>query len=164
MDKQKSRELLDWTMFRKFLVEAIERHFKELLPFLSMLDDEMLHSEPVTDGRPLGEIVFHMLRSIEYYIRGITEGTWQPAPFFFDSFTTSDSLLTQWHEIYVRAKTRLSLILLSDLTRVISTHSRPATVAELLLEMLEHSIHHRAQLTVYLRLLGYEPPAIEYIV
>ncbi|MHA1637067.1 MAG: DinB family protein [Candidatus Thorarchaeota archaeon] len=30
--------------------------------------------------------------------------------------------------------------------------------------MLEHSIHHRGQLTVYLRLLGVEPENIEYII
>jgi len=151
-------------MMRKFLVEAIERHLDETLPFISQLTDELLYSEPISDGRALGEIIFHMLRSIEYYIRGITEGVWEPASYVFDSFTTSESLLTQWQEVYTRAKTRLGLIMLSDLSRVIGSFNRHATVAELLLEMLEHSIHHRGQLTVYLRLLDAEPAKIEYIV
>ena len=151
-------------MFRKFLVEAIERHFVETFPFISILDDSLLHSSPLDDGRALGEIVYHMLRSIEFYTRGITEGVWEPAPYIFDSFSTCDTLISDWRKVYTKAKTRLSLVLLSDLTRTISTHNRPATVAELLLEMLEHSIHHRAQLSVYLRLLGIKPPIIEYIV
>jgi uncharacterized damage-inducible protein DinB len=151
-------------MFRKFLVEAIHRHLDETLPFILQMNDDLLFSEPLSNGRPLGEIVFHMLRSIEYYVRGITEGVWEPAPYIFDSFTTSESLQKQWQEMYTRAKTRLSLILLSDLSRIITTHSRHATIAELLQEMLEHSIHHRGQLTVYLRLLDVEPTKIEYIV
>lgn len=164
MSKQKRIELPTRCMFRKFLVEAIHRHLDETLPFISQMDDKLLFSEPLPNGRPLGEIVFHMLRSIEYYVRGITEGVWEPAPYVFDSFTTSESLLTQWQEMYTRAKTRLALILLSDLSRVITSHNRHATVAELLLEMLEHSTHHRGQLTVYLRLLGVEPAKIEYII
>ncbi|MHA2026529.1 MAG: DinB family protein [Candidatus Thorarchaeota archaeon] len=30
--------------------------------------------------------------------------------------------------------------------------------------MLEHSIHHRGQLTVYFRLLGVKPEVITYII
>jgi uncharacterized damage-inducible protein DinB len=129
-----------------------------------MLDDELLHSKPLDDGRPLGEIVYHMIRSIEFYLRGITEGVWEPAPYAFDSFSTADILHTQWQEVFTRAKTRTSLISLSDLTRVIKDFNRHATVGEILLEMLEHSIHHRGQITVYLRLLGAEPAKIEYII
>ncbi len=164
MNKQKSVDASRQCMFRKFLVEAIHRHLDETVPFISQMDDELLFSKPLPNGRLLGEIIFHMLRSIEYYVRGIAEGVWEPAPYIFDSFTTSESLQKQWQEMYIRAKTRLSLVSLDDLSRIITSHSRPATVAEILQEMLEHSVHHRGQLTVYLRLLDVEPAKIEYIV
>ncbi|MHA2426166.1 MAG: DinB family protein [Candidatus Thorarchaeota archaeon] len=151
-------------MLYKFLVKATERHLEETRPFITLLDDQLLHSKPLDDGRPLGEIVYHMLRSFEYYLRGITEGVWEPAPFAFDEFTTVDMLQTLWKEVYTRATTRLSLISLSDLSRVIGDFNRRATVGEILLEMLEHSIHHRGQLTVYQRLLDVEPAKIEYII
>ena len=151
-------------MLRKFLVDAIGRHLDETYPLLSQLDDTHLYSEPISDGRTLGEVVFHMLRSLEYYLRGITEGMWEPAPYVFDEFVTSESLEHLMQEIFTKTRARLSLISLSDLSRVIRDFNHPATVAELLLEMLEHSIHHRGQLTVYLRLLGVEPEKIEYII
>lgn len=151
-------------MLRKFLVDAIERHLDETLPLFSQLDDNHLHSEPISAGRILGELVFHMLRSLEYYMRGIIEGIWESAPYTFDEFVTSESLEQIVQEVFTKARTRLSLISLGDLSRVISTFNRPATVAEILLEMLEHSIHHRGQLTVYLRLLGVVPETIEYII
>jgi len=164
MSRQKSKGLQLQIMLYRFLVKAIERHLDETQPFITMQDDRLLHSAPIDDGRPLGEIIYHMIRSFEYYLRGITEGVWESAPFVLDEFSTAESLQTHWQEVYTRAKTRISLIALSDLSREISDFNRRATVGDLLLEMLEHSIHHRGQLTVYLRLLGVEPPKIEYII
>ncbi len=151
-------------MLYRFLVPAIERHLDETLPFITQLNDELIHSKPIPEGRALGEIVSHMLRSIDYYLRGVTEGVWEPVPYVFDEFTTADMLESQWQEVFTRAKVQLALISLSDLSRVIDTLDHRATVAEIILEMLEHSIHHRGQLTVYLRLLGTEPPKIKYII
>lgn len=151
-------------MLRKFLVDAIGRHLDETHPLISQLDDNHLHSEPISDGHILGELVFHMFRSLEYYLRGIIEGIWEPAPYIFDEFVTSESMEQLMQEVFTKARTRLSLIALGDLSRVIDAFNRPATVAEILLEMLEHGIHHRGQLTVYLRLLGVEPEKIEYII
>ena len=151
-------------MLRKFLVNAIGRHLDETYPLFSQLGDNHLHSEPISDGRVLGELVFHMLRSLEYYMRGITEGIWEPAPYTFDEFVTSESLGQLIQDVFTKARIRLSLISLGDLSRVIELFNRPATVAEILLEMLVHSVHHRGQITVYLRLLGVEPEKIEYII
>jgi len=163
-DRQKRVCSTFLSMLRKFLVDAIGRHLDETYPLFSQLDDNHLHSAPISDGRILGELVFHMLRSLEYYLRGITEGIWEPAPYAFDEFVTSESLEQLIQEVFTKTRIRLSLISLGDQERVITTFDRPATVAEILLEMLEHSVHHRGQLTVYLRLLGVEPEKIEYII
>ncbi len=151
-------------MLDKFIVDAIKRHLDETFPLISQLDDTLLHSKPLPYGRALGEIIYHMLRSFEYYLRGLVEGIWEPSPRQFDAFTTHDSLLAHWHEVRTKVRTYLSLIMLSDFTRVVNDFNRPATFGEILLEMLEHSIHHRGQLTVYLRLLDIEPAKIEYII
>jgi len=164
MGRQKSRGALEQDMLYRFLVKAIERHLDEFGPFIDQFDDKILHTEPLNDGKSFGEVVYHMLRSFEFYTRGITEGVWEPAPFKYDAFTDTVSFQTLWQELYTRVTTRLALISLSDLSREIGEFNRRATVGEILLEMLEHSIHHRGQLTVYLRLLGTEPAKIEYII
>ena len=164
MGRQKSRGTLEQDMLYRFLVKAVERHLDEFVLFVDQFDDHLLHSEPLNDGKSIGEVVYHMFRSFEFYTRGITEGVWEPAPFKFDEFTDAVTIRTLWQELYTRVTTRLSLISLSDLSREIGEFNRRATVGEILLEMLEHSIHHRGQLTVYLRLLGAEPAKIEYII
>ncbi|MFW9910776.1 MAG: DinB family protein [Candidatus Thorarchaeota archaeon] len=151
-------------MLNKFLSKAIERHLDETYPLLMQLDDRLLYSEPVPGGRVLGEVVFHMLRSIEFYLRGIIEGKWEPAPYAFDEFVSAESFHKLVQNLFGKARTYLSLLYSSDLSRAIDSFNRPATVGEILLEMLEHSIHHRGQLTVYLRYLGVEPEKIEYII
>jgi len=52
----------------------------------------------------------------------------------------------------------------SYLQVVVEDFNRPATKEEILQEMIEHSIHHRGQLSVYFRLLKMNPPVIEYII
>ena len=151
-------------MLDKFLIDAVKRHMEETFPLISQLDDSLLHSRPLPDGRAVGEIVYHMLRSFEYYLKGLVLGVWEPAPYEFDGFVTQESLLVLWKELHTKMRTYLSLIKLSDLSRVFNDFNRPATAGEILLEMLEHSIHHRGQLTVYIRLLDIEPAKIEYII
>ena len=151
-------------MLHRFLINAIERHLDEFNPFVEQMSDEILHGIPVSDGKPFGEIVYHMLRSLEFYTRGIAEGIWEPVAYKFDGFTTIDTVKSLWQGVNTRAKTRLALISLSDLSREEDEFNRPATIGEILLEMLEHDIHHRGQLTVYRRLLGMEPTKIEYII
>ncbi|MCK4972898.1 MAG: hypothetical protein KAS52_06225, partial [Candidatus Heimdallarchaeota archaeon] len=50
------------------------------------------------------------------------------------------------------------------LMQTVDLFNRVATKKEILLEMLEHSIHHRGQLSVYFRLLSINPPGILYII
>ena len=46
----------------RFLTSAIERHFEETKLLIDQLVDQDILSEPVQTGRPLGEIVLHMIR------------------------------------------------------------------------------------------------------
>ncbi len=74
-----------------FLQSAIERHFEETGLLIDQLADNnnILLSEPVQSGRPLGEIFLHMIRSYEYYLRGLTNGIWKPLPY---TLTKYDSI------------------------------------------------------------------------
>jgi len=55
-------------MLFKFLQNALYRHLNETLPMINQLTDGVITSEPYEEGRPLVEIILHMLRSIEYYL------------------------------------------------------------------------------------------------
>ena len=131
---------------------------------INQLTDNVVMSEPYEEGRPLGEIILHMLRSIEYYLRGVVENNWDPLPYSLDEYRTAEMIRTLATEVFSRAKQYIADLDSVDLLRESNSFNRPATVAEILHEMLEHSVHHRGQLTVYYRLLGIAPVQIQYIV
>ncbi len=71
------------------------------------------------------------------------------------------ALLEEWHRPTRRQLARPA----SDLTTVIRATRPDGSVREQTLQwildrMLEHEIHHRAQLVLYLRLMGIEPPVV----
>ncbi len=151
-------------MLYDFLNNAVERHLIETHPLISQLDDDLIHSKPTPEVRELGEVALHLLRSIEYYLRGLSQEIWEPAPYTLDKYGTLESLSNLVEEVFERARDYMKQLSSSDVSVSISSFNRPATVGEILLEMLEHSIHHRGQLTVYFRLLGIKPEMIAYII
>ena len=163
-----------------FLKEAVNRHLIETREYLSKLAgtstleeiieenviraDSILLKIPVKDGRPLGEIILHMIRSIEFYITGIAANRWEPLLYNLTDYITSQEILNLFD--HVAEKTRKYLDELSEetLNEQVDKFSKVATKREILLEMIEHSIHHRGQLSVYYRLLDITPPSIQYII
>ena len=167
-------------MLETLLKNAISRHFSETRIFISSLSensdievifqsdvikpDQILFENPVKDGRVFGEIIFHLIRSMEFYITGIATGEWKPLPYSLIEYSTVVEILNLYDVITNRLIKLLEKISPEILEEQVSSFNRNATKGEILLEMLEHSIHHRGQLTVYMRLLGKDPPKIPYIV
>jgi uncharacterized damage-inducible protein DinB len=115
-------------------------------------------------GREIGEVVLHLIRSLEYYMRGIVEDKWEALPYTLETHDSAESIIELTKQVFKKMGTLLSLVSIQDLGRKIDSFNRPATVAEILNEMLEHSIHHRGQITVYYRLFGLTPESIAYII
>lgn len=146
------------------LKSAIGRHFEETKLLIDQLSDQILLEEPVQSGRSLGEIVLHMIRSFEYYSRGLTTNHWEPLPYNLTTCGSALEIKNLYEDVVNKTKNYLNEISPTALNDVLEDFNRPATKTEVLLEMLEHSIQHRGQILVYFRLLGLEPPKIPYIV
>ena len=151
-------------MVYDFLIKAIHRHLEETDLILNQLTDDIIMKEPVTTGRPLGEVVLHIIRSLEYYSQGLAKNVWESLNYALDKYPTTDSISTLYYEVVTRTKSYLGTISPLTLEEVYTEGNRNATRAELLLELLEHSIQHRGQLLVYYRLLGIIPKKIPYII
>jgi uncharacterized damage-inducible protein DinB len=148
----------------KILIDAVKRHLDETLPLIKQLIEVNVLSRPIEAVREIGEVVLHIVRSLEYYMKGITTNQWEALPYNLETYDSAESIIELTEKVFEKIKVYTSLISTSDLGRKIELFNRPATVAELILEMLEHSIHHRGQITVYYRLLGIEPVPIPYII
>jgi len=151
-------------MLYQLLKNSIERHFEETLPLIEQLSDVDIMSRPVAEGREVGEVVLHLLRSLEFYTKGVVTGDWKPLPYNLETYTTSEAIIQLTRDVFDSVRVYTSRLSSFDMKRVIKTSGRPAAVGEIILEMLEHSIHHRGQITVYYRLLGITPVPISYIV
>jgi uncharacterized damage-inducible protein DinB len=151
-------------MMYKVLVTAVQRHLEETLPLIEQLTEVSITSRPVNGGREIGEVVLHLVRSLEYYMKGITTGQWEALPYNLETYDSAEAIIELAEKVFEKIKVYTSLISTSDLGRKIELFNRPATVAELILEMIEHSIHHRGQITLYYRLLGITPATIPYII
>ena len=146
------------------MIDAVKRHLEETLPLIEQLKDVNVLSRPIPDGREIGEVVLHLVRSLEYYTKGITTNQWEALPYYIENYDSAESIIELAKNVFESVKVYTSLVSPTDLGRPINSFNRPATVADLILEMIEHSIHHRGQITAYYRLLGISPVSIPYIV
>ncbi|MFW9788575.1 MAG: DinB family protein [Candidatus Thorarchaeota archaeon] len=151
-------------MLFDFLKGAIERHLDETLPLIEQLIEVDVMSQPTSGVREIGGVVLHLIRSLEYYMQGIVKNEWEPLPYTLEKYDSADSIIDLAKVVFERVRQYMNIVPSMDLSRVIDSFNRPATVGELLLEMIEHSIHHRGQITVYYRMLGLKPNTIEYII
>ena len=151
-------------MVLEFILKALDRHFDETRLLIDQLTDENIHSEPVQTGRPLGEIVLHMIRAFEFYSRGTTTDVWEPLPYNLDKYNTASGIKTLYEAVLKRTEEYLSRLILKDVEEIIKPKEKSASKLSFLMEMLEHSVQHRGQILVYYRLIGLEPAAIPYLV
>ncbi len=151
-------------MLHPFLKAQILRHFNETRTVIDQLTDKLVIAEPVESGRPLGEIVLHMLRSAEFYLRGLVKEVWEALPYELSTYGTAREIQGLYEDVVAKCTSYLDQLEASNLEEVVNRFNRPATKAELLLEMLEHSIQHRGQVLVYYRLVGIEAAVIPYII
>lgn len=151
-------------MIYELLKESIMRHLEETMPLIEQLSKVDIMEKPAPEARELGEVVLHMLRSMEFYMKGVATGEWESLPYSLETYDSAEAIIQLAHEVFERVSAFNRVISSSDMNRTVDSFSRPATVSEIILEMLEHSIHHRGQITVYYRLLGIKPVPISYIV
>lgn len=147
-----------------FLKKAIIRHFEETRIILEQLTDETKLNEKIQTGRSLGEIILHMIRSLEFYLQGLSRNIWKPLPYSMDEYDSSKKIINLYYDVVEKSAQYLEMIEPESMNDTISKFNRTATKGEILLEILEHSIQHRGQLLVYYRLIGIIPEKIDYII
>ena len=120
-------------MLNDFLKDSVERHLDETLPLIHQLAEVDIMSQPTPDVREIGEVVLHLVRSVEYYIRGIVDNQWGPLPYTLETYDNAESIVTLADDVFTRVKQYMSNISSNDLNRVIDSFNRPATVSEIIL-------------------------------
>lgn len=146
------------------LTTAIERHLVETKLIIDQLTDKVILEEPVQSGRSLGNVVMHLIRSLEYYSQGLAKNVWKPLNYTLEKYSSAEGIKSLYAEVMTKVNTYLNEINRESLQKTYEGGNRQAKRVEVLLELLEHSIQHRGQILVYYRLVGIEPAKISYII
>ncbi len=151
-------------MLANFLKTAINRHFKETKLLIEQLSDDLFEKKASKETRKTAEIILHMIRSYEFYARGLSEGEWIPPPYSLEKYNNSKKVRSLYNEVVKITNKYLENITDESMLEEVSGFNRTATKGEILLELLEHGLHHRGQLSVYYRLSKKKPAEIKYII
>ncbi len=147
-----------------FVKSAIERHLDETKPLIEQLTDEIIMKKPIDEVREIGEVILHLIRSAEYYLQGLVINKWEVLDYNLDAYYSPEKIDNLYQSVSLRVISYLDQLDDNTMGDNIEGFNRIATKAEILAEMLEHSLHHRGQLTLYYRLLGIKPAEIAYII
>jgi len=151
-------------MLANFLKSAINRHLEETKLVIDQLTDDLFEKQASEETRKTAEIILHMIRSFEFYSRGLSEGEWLPAPYSIEKYNTAKKVISLFNEVEKIRNKYLENLTDEILQEEVEGFNRTATKGEILLELLEHSIHHRGQLAIYYRLSKKKPAEIKYII
>jgi uncharacterized damage-inducible protein DinB len=148
------------------LKTKLETYTGVLRQALDLIPDEKLDWKPFDYFRTLGQQFYHIMQTESFYLKGIAENEWS----FREAFTFPGRPLTRSmiNDFIgsVRQQTIASLNRMTeeDLNRTVEIPFNPTrySVRHWLYYMLEHLVHHKAQISIFLRQLEITPPFFAY--
>ena len=145
----------------QFLLPAIEREHQTTAKILAAVPNDKSGYQPDPRSMTAATLVWHIASSEQYFMTGVAEGAFPAGGDGSEPGKTIAEIVAWYKEKSAANHARLRQLSGDDLVRMISFHgvmSLPA-VAYLQL-MMNHSVHHRGQLSAYLRPMGAKVPAI----
>lgn len=144
------------------LREHWERYRAVTLLTLDMLSDGELAWRPRPDAFSAGQQFIHILQTEDFYTRGLFEDDWnRDRARFPPALPSRPELKGQFAAVRLRTLAYfedLSPARLDLVVRPPHAEGIEGTLRGWLWFVLEHEIHHKGQLSEYLRELGHVPP------
>jgi uncharacterized damage-inducible protein DinB len=143
------------------LREHLERFRGVTLQTLEWVPEEKLGWGPKEGLRSFAENFLHLARVEEYYARGLLTGQWDMERYFArPAALTRESLRQVLTETRATTLTGLENLDPARLDEKVTVPDVPVdwTLRSWLWYLVEHEVHHKAQLALYLREIGVVPP------
>lgn len=142
---------------------AWDREAQKTVELLKMLPAGQYDFRPDADGRSIGELAWHIAELDAYISLGISNGHFSQdaKPPNILRPRTIGELAPGYERIHKEARERLASLTVADLEKELEVFGSNSTVSALLWDnMLAHSIHHRGQLSLLVRLAGGAVPSL----
>jgi uncharacterized damage-inducible protein DinB len=134
-----------------------DREAQKTIEMLKILPAGQYDFRPDASGRSLGELAWHLAELDAYVSFGVASGafTADAKPPSIKRPITIEALAPGYERIHKEARDRLGSLKAEDLDKEMQFFGSTQTVSALLWDvMLLHSIHHRGQLSLLIRLAG----------
>jgi uncharacterized damage-inducible protein DinB len=140
----------------------IENEYKTTRRVIEAVPADKTGWKPDPKSMAALELASHIATSDCFFMNGMVDGKFNPAAYAVPATVTTPAELLKWYdENFSKARDRFTSAKPEELAKVIDFFGvfvQPAvTFASF---MVSHSVHHRGQLSTYLRPMGSKCPAI----
>ncbi len=140
-------------------IEYFEGIRRRTLNFVRLIPPAQFDWSPREGEFTCGDLVRHLAATEQTFVGAALEGTWRYRGHDRALASTFDEAIAYLDACHVEAMTALRHLNDAELSQPrASLKGPPAKAWRWLMALVEHEIHHRSQLAVYLMLLGVKPP------
>jgi len=148
------------------LRDNFERFRGVTLQMLNLLPEEKLSWRPAENLRSFAEQFLHIARVEDYHARGFFAGDWSPEHTKFPSLPLSHEDLKR--ELVAPRPFLMQHLEALDVARLDSIPQVPNmpipwSLRTWLWYLVNHEVHHKAQLALYMREIGIKPPFFAFV-
>ena len=144
-----------------FLLNSLEHEHATTAKVLDRVPDSGAEYTPDPKSMTAGNLAWHIASAELFFMTGIADGEFPKGGDRPESVKTPKDVAQWYRQAFPQALEKLKALSGEDLVRVIDFHGifkMPALVYTNL--MINHTIHHRGQLSAYLRPMGVGVPSI----
>ncbi len=143
-----------------YLIGVLEREYGTTRKVLAVLPDSQHAWRPHEKGRTAGELAWHIATADIYFLKSIANGSFAAADPGQPPKTTAE-IVSFYEQKFPDALSKVKSLSAGQLAQTLNFHgifNHPAFVY--LTVCANHGIHHRGQLSAYLRAMGEKVPSI----
>jgi uncharacterized damage-inducible protein DinB len=155
MTPEQARFLLDFTL------PTLKQETATTAKIIAAAPNANLDYRPSDRCMPAGELLWHIASSDVMFLEGILSGAFGQSPEKPEEVRTPEQISAWYSQKMSAAIEKLSAWTPEEAARILDFHGfLQAPAAGIVTVAVNHSIHHRGQLSAYLRPMGGKVPAI----
>jgi len=149
-------------LFHAVFLPAVEREHVTTRKVIEAIPLDQGDYRPDAVSKTALELAWHIAASEKRFLNGIADGEFNFSPIPRPEALRTGADIGRWHEeMFQAALAKLKAMKAEQLTKVLDFRGMFQLPAVAFFQTaLSHSIHHRGQLSVYLRPMGGKVPAI----
>jgi len=140
-------------------LKIMENRFQGTRKMIAAVPSEKLDFRPTPDMRSARELALHLMGNYSFLLAGMAENNWSLEAFKTNGgHLKTNDLVSNFDALYKTAKEKLSSFPDQAFELRVKPFGVEQKISTIVQGVAEHEIHHRGQLSVYLRLMGIKPP------